>query len=87
MNQNNNVLLNFGSKEVIVSDESEDSAKKDVESLEIQAKFKKKIITGHIEIRKDDLTVEDKRPERDFGIYCAANSGAFRSLIPIYSGH
>jgi hypothetical protein len=64
-------ILNFGSEELLVNRESPESAIKDVESLKIHARFKKQIITGHIYTKKDDLSVGDKRPERDFYIICA----------------
>ncbi len=67
----NEKLLNFGSEELLVSSKSPESAKKDIESLEIHARYKKQIITGHIYTKKDDLSVGEKRTERDFFIICA----------------
>ena len=59
----------FGSKELIISDESEEAAKADVDKLEINPKCKQWIITGIYPIRQKFGDVRDIRIERDMKIY------------------
>lgn len=66
-----NDSLQFGSEELIISSQSLQGAKEDVEKLEIQPKYKKMIITGHIPSFQQLEIPEDKRPERDLLIYSA----------------